>query len=1254
MVRSALRHGWKWCLGVALAAGALLAVAALALQWWLPRLPEYHGAVEALLARELGLAVRIGRFEGAWDGFDPSVAIDGLALSDPADGHAVAGFRHARAVLDLPASLLAWRPVFAEIALDGAELRFERDAAGQLRLLPPGGAPVPLEHVLVWLGGLRVLTLGDGAVRIREPDGSETAFPGLSLELRPSGWAGRRLALALGPRLRAEIELDRFDPDPAGWRGQFRLRAEGVELARLPLEGAPSAGTLDAELSGDWQGWRLSALSGNAQLAGFVPAAPLPVAWFAAHPQLELVFDWKRDAAGWSAAAELTSPEGLAWQVEALRAGEPLSLELVGARIEDLLALAGPWVPEVARAPLAGLAPHGLLAEGRLELDSARPEGFALEARLDAAGWRPWQGIPGIGHLAGSLKLRADGGELALDAPGLRLTLPGLFRDALAFGAARGEARWRRGEAGLAVELGALELANADLEARIHGRVELPAGGEPRVDLGAEVPRLAVGAAPKYLPVGLIGADGVAWLDRALKAGHGEGGVVKLAGPLSAFPFDRGEGEFDVRVRVRDGVLDFAPGWPALTGLAAELHFRNRSLAISAGPGRLLDVALEAPVEVRLPDLEEPEVLVQGAVRADGTAVNRLLRETPLAGVLEGFAHVLEFGGSHRVALDLAIPTDGRRVRVRGSVGFDDARLDIRGWGTPLEHLRGELAFDGEGRLKAEGIALEFGGSSATLEAGADARGTTQLELHGRFTPQALLGSARAAELFGAKPPLSGRAEGTLSLALPAASRDGPLYRIGFDSGLEGVAAELPPPLGKAARERRMLRLALEAYPHGRARLSASYGMDARALLELSGFPEAPKLERGDLRLGKGEAQLPATPGLRLRAHVPRFALGADAAGGTLPAWLARAELEIDELAVADQRFAPVGAVLEPAEGGTRVTLDGPALRGTLRLPAAQLARTGSDRTVRLELHRLHLKRDDGEAEGGAGAALDPRALPPLRVVVDDLRLDGRPLGRLAFATAPAADGLAIQGLELHADGHDFAGEGDWLQTAAGPRSRLRFGLRSAALGQTLALFGYEAGLGRGPATVDAELAWAAPLPALEVVGLEGRLTLDVGEGQLLELEPGVGRFLGLFSFASLTRRLTLDFSDLFGQGLGFDRIRGSFAFAGGKADTRDLKLEAPSAEIRVSGEVDLVRREYDQTVTVTPRLGAALPIAGAIAGGPVGAAAALVLERLLKPGIDQISQTAYRITGPWNAPRIERLGVSSPPPRHEPEERVR
>ncbi|MDQ7073371.1 MAG: AsmA-like C-terminal region-containing protein [Gammaproteobacteria bacterium] len=136
-------------------------------------------------------------------------------------------------------------------------------------------------------------------------------------------------------------------------------------------------------------------------------------------------------------------------------------------------------------------------------------------------------------------------------------------------------------------------------------------------------------------------------------------------------------------------------------------------------------------------------------------------------------------------------------------------------------------------------------------------------------------------------------------------------------------------------------------------------------------------------------------------------------------------------------------------------------------------------------------------------------------------------------------------------------------------------------------------------------------------------------------------------SIAALPRRLSLDFSDLFGKGFTFDSITGDFKFKNGLALTDNFMLKSASAEIVITGVTDLVNQQYDQKVTVIPNVSSTLPLAGAVAGGPIGlgVGTAILLvdkltDKLFDKNIINVISYKYDLTGPWDDPAVK---ISTP-----------
>ena len=115
---------------------------------------------------------------------------------------------------------------------------------------------------------------------------------------------------------------------------------------------------------------------------------------------------------------------------------------------------------------------------------------------------------------------------------------------------------------------------------------------------------------------------------------------------------------------------------------------------------------------------------------------------------------------------------------------------------------------------------------------------------------------------------------------------------------------------------------------------------------------------------------------------------------------------------------------------------------------------------------------------------------------------------------------------------------------------RLRKGAQRAELATELE---FKSLFYKAPAKVNLTLGWPGGPAQYSAAELEGDIGVEVGAGSLLEVEPGVGRMLGILNLQALQRRLNLDFSDIFERGYAFEKISGNLKVGGGRAEIEEL-----------------------------------------------------------------------------------------------------
>ncbi|MGP1682820.1 MAG: YhdP family protein, partial [Giesbergeria sp.] len=150
--------------------------------------------------------------------------------------------------------------------------------------------------------------------------------------------------------------------------------------------------------------------------------------------------------------------------------------------------------------------------------------------------------------------------------------------------------------------------------------------------------------------------------------------------------------------------------------------------------------------------------------------------------------------------------------------------------------------------------------------------------------------------------------------------------------------------------------------------------------------------------------------------------------------------------------------------------------------------------------------------------------------------------------------------------------------------------------------------------------------------------------GQFLKIEPGIGKLLGILSLQALPRRITLDFRDIFSDGFAFDTITGTAAVANGVLHTQDFAMRGPSAQVAMSGNIDLDRETQSLRVRVVPSLGDSLSVAGGLMlANPIAGVASLLAQRLFKDPLGRVFAYEYAVTGSWVDPKVEKVARGQP-----------
>jgi uncharacterized protein (TIGR02099 family) len=1232
----------------------LFAGALLVLRYYVfPQVSEYRGDIEQMASKALGQRITIGAIDADWQGLRPELLLGNVTVFDH-DG---------RAALTLPAveATIAWRsvllgtPRFYSLVFDRPKLEIRRDEAGKFHI-----AGMELRPAQAGDAGMAQWVLSQREIVIREASVSwEDKLRGAPpLELRTlnfvlrNGFLGHRFAVKAKPApelastldVRGELSGGNLS-DWGAWSGQVYVELEYADLAvwrrwiDYPIDLRAGKGGVRVWLNLDGKTF--------SEATADVALSQVSVRVAKDRPVLELEYLRGRLGASQRAAKGFeVSGRKLTLRTETGIEIPPADFR-VRWQMQDGGATSGGDVEAdaIELAPLAKLAEYFPFSNGvRTRLAQSDPRGsvhnlkatwtgepddpqhFGVRGNFRKLAAHAHEKIPGIEGLTGRFEVSEKGGSIVLGSEHVSIELPGIIAD----GAARldtlaAQISWKFAQSGLEVAFNNLSFANGDAAGTLFGSITRTQDATSLIDLTGNFSRVDGKAVYRYIP--FLPSVVVDYLKASIRAGHSNDVRVRLKGPLAKFPFDDpGTGIFQVVAKVTDADFRYAESWPPASGLSGDLIFEGKGMRIAAPKGSMLGVQLNS-VRANIPDLFHGDVHVGVEVRAEDQTADflRFIANSPVTKYVEGATELMEAKGKGRLALQLDVPIGKPEAfKLTGSYQLVDNEIKADPDAPPFSHVNGEIQFTESG-IAVRSLTSQLLGGPATLSVSTRGDGTIAVNAQGTASAPQIL------HFYGENllRHVSGAAawQGTMT-----GGRGRPLTLI-VQSQLVGIAADLPPPLGKEAVEPMSLRVE-RVVPAARSRgdsIKVSLGPTIEASFQRRREGSQYVVERGVIRANQ-TAELPDREGILIAGTLPYVDTdrwrelfgGKDPTGSSLSSIF---DLKVAALDFAGRRLNDVGLIAETkGDGVWTASVKSAELAGRIEWTPAGLGR--------IKAHLAYFSLPD--ATPGKKDDAVSRDLPALDIVADKLILNGNDLGKLELVAVNKVLDWRIEKLVLAGPESTLAAEGTWQSWRLQPRVSVNItGLEVRDIGKYLEHLGYPRTVQGGSATLKGSLSWAGSPQSIDYSTLSGHLDFRATKGQFLKAEPGAARLIGILSMQSL---LTLDFRDLFGSGFAFDLVSCGVDIDGGTMATKDFQMRGPSAHLNVSGKVDLVKETQDLRARVEPMVGDSLSSMLAVIVNPVWGLGALILQKILKNPLGQALAFDYRVTGTWTEPQVERL----------------
>lgn len=1234
-----------------------------AFYWLADAVEKRQDEIAVWVGDKIGYPIEVGSAGLGWVGLMPKFQIEAVTVFRQDKQTELLSIESLYVGLDLMASIQRGEPVLDELSLTGLNTTIVRRGTGQFELqgLKSRSPSSTLAmNRLSWLTLLERFQIH--AVMINYIDEINNGLSG-SYQLiyaesnhQSENWTvsgDLKLPHTLGANVQFSLQgqLESDDYQNSHWKWQSQIN----DLKLAPFSPQFSwqdvrvqKGIVTANLSASGVGDTFDSIKTAVDLADIelvsnqVDIADTPILI----EHLIGKFDWQQQGQSWQVSGREIDLKmnGEAWQTTGFSIEKQQTDTWIMTsdylRLSDITSLASlsAHLPEMVREQ----KPAGDIDMLKLHYSSDKGV-MRLAFKLRDGAMLPWLNYPGVTGLTASVDWQQDMANLKLDSHDVTFYPETWLDDAVFFDSVTGELNLRRQDNDWTLQSQALRFWNDDLTLQLDGSVKHTSDDKIINDLSITMEEVMVNRWQAYVPQKIFSPSFKEWSKEAFLAGKIVDGVIELKGDLAAFPYqvNPDKGQFKMTLQAENVQLHYGPEWPDLMGVTGTVTGTGNNLVIKSQSGKVAGFNF-SDVTTTIDKLieEKPILRVDGSLI--GTTSNALLflKTSPLKQRFGQVANTAKAQGASNIKLSLMVPlADVDATEASGYVSFIDSQLQPNFFPElKFSKINGKLNFSNSG-VTADNIKASVLNEPITIN----------VKPKGDITVVSAMGEVSTAQIEKNWPnSLSKFIAGKTPYELAVSISEEEVGHFNIDafiqSDLRGIEINMPQPFAKLSQDGNLFRVGTKNVADTQV-FFAEYGQLLNVIMAQDG-----QQWRGEVNLGGGQAEL-SNHGITIEGQLAELSLDkwyewsmSNMSKADKPnpftASINNMFVTVDKLTGFNQQFTELTLSAKKDDQGWHTNINSQQSKGEIYWPTD----FNSSTALKVDLDKLKISLPKLETNKQLTKAQAQFLWPSMELAIGSLYVNDMVLGQLKLHARRTENAWLLDEGSLISN--DFSASipfGEWRQAESGDRSHFQVQANSEDLAGLLASFGYQQAVEARNVDLLADLSWADNPLAVTTELLEGSLKIAVGKGQLNDVEPGAaGRIFGLMSIAALPRRLSLDFSDLFSKGFYFDSINGTFKFTNGQAITDDFVLKGASANIQMSGPVDLIRQQYDQKVKITPNVSSTLPLAGAVAGGPVGlgvGAAILLVDKLAGALFDKnivnLISYSYQLTGPWDSPKL-------------------
>lgn len=268
--------------------------------------------------------------------------------------------------------------------------------------------------------------------------------------------------------------------------------------------------------------------------------------------------------------------------------------------------------------------------------------------------------------------------------------------------------------------------------------------------------------------------------------------------------------------------------------------------------------------------------------------------------------------------------------------------------------------------------------------------------------------------------------------------------------------------------------------------------------------------------------------------------------------------------------------------------------------------------------------------------------MPKLKVKCDSCTLGVTDFGKVSFEVVrEASDIIKIQDFKAKRGKSNANFNLVWQHNDEISNTQIIGDLRLEDIEQEIKHYGYPSTIRDSSLTTKYDVSWQDAPSHFDMNSLNGNLGVKLDDGYLAEVSDKGTRIFSILSLQSLVRKLTLDFRDIFSDGMFYTEIKGDFSINEGVLYTQNTRMKGAAGDLNVKGNTNLIKHLVDYRLSYKPNLTSSLPVLAWIATlNPVTFLAGVALNEVITSQV--VSEINFELTGDITNPVLKEVDRKS------------